>query len=216
MILTLQQAMENSFVISIDDRQYETFKKHISSFSNILPKRFNGFTIPNAVYSKSGFIKSSNVINCTLSHVSLVKYAQMMNIPYIFVFEDDAVPHIDISVLLPDMLKNIPPECDMLKIGILGYRRTEIQSYNEFWDINNRTRGSHAYMIFKRYYEKYLENVKTNPVADGLCMNDRFSNIYTSKTNMFLQRTHGGIHSTHSMEITESSYSKEFIDKFQW
>lgn len=178
--------MKNSFVITIDDRTYDMFTNRFSRFTTIIPKKFNGFTIPNRVYKKAGIIKTNNVINCSLSHVALIKYAQMNELPFICVFEDDAVPHKDVKLFLDSVLSNIPDDCDMLKLGVLGFHGPDSKTLNSNLTVNNHTSGSHAYVIFNRYYQRYLLNMKINPVADGLVMNDVNSNIYMSKTNLFL------------------------------
>jgi len=87
-----------------------------------LPNLFRGFTIKNGINSLAGFIKTNNVINCTLSHEALIKYGQMLDMPYLCVFEDDAFPCKDICHKLLNTLNALPDDCDMLKLGAIKFK----------------------------------------------------------------------------------------------
>ena len=72
--ITLQELLDHSFVITINDNRFNNFCKIFQEHNlNPLPKRFNGFTIPNDIFKEAGFIKTSNICNCSFSHISIIK-----------------------------------------------------------------------------------------------------------------------------------------------
>lgn len=212
-IKSINELMQNSFVISINDKRYfefcNIFKQH--KLNTPLPNLFKGFTIKNGINSFAGFIKTNNVINCTLSHEALIKYGQMLDIPYLCVFEDDAFPCKDICYKLLNTLNALPDDCDMLKLGVIKFESQFTQIVNNYICINNNTWGSHAYIIFKKYYDKYIQNIEQNPVADLLAMNDNTAQIYCVIKPLFIQNIFDGLHASNPYDEQIQSYSKDWI-----
>ena len=125
--ITLQELLDHSFVITINDERFNNFCKVFQEHNlNPLPKRFNGFTLPNDIYKDIGLIKSSNICNCSFSHASIIKTVQSLDWPFVCIFEDDAYPHKDIINKFQNVLNDIPNNIDMMKLGY-----TIIRNYNE-------------------------------------------------------------------------------------
>jgi hypothetical protein len=125
--ITLQELLNHSFVITINDERFDNFCKVFQEHGlNPLPKRFNGFTLPNDIYKDIGLIKTSNHCNCSFSHAAIIKTAESLDWPFVCIFEDDAYPHKDIIIKFQNVLNDIPNAIDMIKLGY-----TIIRNYNE-------------------------------------------------------------------------------------
>lgn len=166
MKLTLKDMLQYSFVISINDKQYDIFKQRFeqAGLNDPLPRLVKGAQYRNDIYKNAGFIKTSNIINCTISHDAIVRMAQTLDWPFVCVFEDDALPSIDAKQELERILQNIPDECDCLR---LGYMTVKVgKQYDEIFSTFNHLWGSHAQIIFKKYYDDYFKYMYKYPVAD--------------------------------------------------
>ena len=142
----------------------------------------------------------------------------MLDLPFICIFEDDAYPCKDLTNKLQTVLDNVPEDCDLLKLGILDCFNKNNGNIvvNEFLEKNECTYGSHAYVVFKRYYDKYFKNIFKDPVADCLAMNDKTSNIYNTIKPLFIQYNQNGIHKNEPIELTIKKYTKEWLlDNFE-
>lgn len=156
--ITLQELLNHSFVITIDENRFDNFCKVFQYHKlNPLPKRFNGYTLPNDIHKDIGLIKTSNICNCSFSHISIIKMAESMNWPFVCIFEDDAYPCKDITNKLQLSLNNIPTGIDMIKYGYTDIRNQNdlCTSNDNMFFMNAKTWGSHAYIIFKQYYNTY-------------------------------------------------------------
>lgn len=95
--MSINELLTYSFVITINDLQHDIFNQrfHIANLDNPLPKKFKGIQLKNDIYKDAGFIKTNNIINCTLSHMSIISMAKTLNFPFVCIFEEDATPSID-------------------------------------------------------------------------------------------------------------------------
>ena len=180
--------LDNSFVITIDDKRYQNFCKRFEfvGLNNPLPKKFIGFQIQNGVYRESGFIKTKNICNCWFSHIAIVSMANALGWDFVCIFEDDTLPANDVASRLDEILSDVPDDADIIKFGHLGvFDDKPITEYDKIFDIRE-TRGSHAYVIFKRFYDKFIEITKRDILIDHTPMNDKTSNILTTKDLLFV------------------------------
>ena len=58
-----------------------------------------------------------SAIKGSLSHASLVRLAQSLNLPFICIFEDDAYPSKNIINDLTSVLTDLPDDIDVLRLG---------------------------------------------------------------------------------------------------
>jgi GR25 family glycosyltransferase involved in LPS biosynthesis len=187
--ITLQELLDHSFVITINDERFDNFCKVFQEHGlNSLPKRFNGFMLPNNIYKDIGLIKTSNICNCSFSHAAIIKTVEALDWSFVCIFEDDAYPHKDIINKLQNILSNIPDDVDMIKLGYLIIKNKNDLNIlnNKLFYSNAKTTGSHAYIIFKKYYSIYQKIFNKNATADLLLMNSK-NNILTVKDNLFVQ-----------------------------
>lgn len=186
MTIPISELLQKSFVLSVSSTRYHTFCERFTKYglNTPLPRLYKGFELKNGVYNKIGLIKTNNICNCNISHVCLIKVIQSLGWDYVCIFEDDALPCKDILSKLEYYLKDIPDNIDLLKLGHI-----------EFWDRHNttskyiqqQTLGSHAYIIFKQYYEEFTRLFLKEQRIDRLCMNANNRNIFSTNELLFIQ-----------------------------
>lgn len=104
--------------------------------------------------------------------------AKCLNMPYICIFEEDAWPCINIQYELPYYLSEIPDNTDMIKLGTLGNEGKWKKNISEKFIQCEYTWGSHAYIIFNRYYDDYIRICEEQDIiADMTVMNAKDKNI---------------------------------------
>ena len=188
MNIAIQQLLDHAFVISVDDFRYQLFCKRFAKYglNCPMPRLYTGFQLKNGVYRESGLIKTKNLCNCYFTHIALVKMAQSLDWPYIVIFEDDALPCKEIVGKLSYYIDALPNDVDIFKMGHLRYIDRPTELTKDF--IRVRTYGSHAYVIFKKYYQDYIDIASNKDLhVDCTCMNNPSKNIYTPKECMFIQ-----------------------------
>lgn len=174
-------------MISVDDFRYSIFCERFAKYelNHPMPRLYIGFQLKNGIYKESGFIKTNNLCNCYFTHIALVKMAQSLDWPYIVIFEDDALPCKEIVRKLSYYLDALPDDADIFKMGHLRYIDKPIELSKDF--ISVRTYGAHAYVIFKKYYQDYIDIAsKKDFHVDCTCMNNPDKNIYTPKECLFI------------------------------
>ena len=192
MILAFEEIIKNSFVVTIDNKRFNAFKDAFLSagFSEkLLPKKFIGYEISNEYlintfkpifdlqfskvrgYLEQEFEKFHCIFN-SASHCAIVQHAMLLDLPFVTIFEDDAVPVKDCVEKLNSYCSNVPNDTDVLRLGYLPPRK-EMFNKNYKWPepeangfIVSRFPGSHAYIVFKKYYQRFLENNKIQPRCD--------------------------------------------------
>lgn len=192
MKISVDMLFQKSFVISINESRYDVFCKRFNQYglNTPLPKLFKGFTIPNGMHKECGFFKTSNSCNCLFSHIALVKLAQSLDLPFVCIFEDDAYPCINCRNKLQQMLDRLPDDIDLLKLGHLGSLKDKIVIDNTFEVV--QTYGSHAYVVFKKYYDKYIELSNKDLHIDRSSMNKHDDNkVYATSKVLFIQNDKG-------------------------
>jgi len=152
MTIAVKDLLEHSFVISVDKNRYGVFCDRFSKYglNDPLPRLFEGFKLKNGIHKEQGFIKTKNLCNCFFTHIALIKMAQCLDMDYICIFEDDALPCKDITEKLQMHLDSLPTDVDMLKFGYLGILNVN-KKIDKMFSIA-KTLGSHAYIVFKRFY----------------------------------------------------------------
>ena len=214
MEIAINDLLENSFVITIDDQRYNEFVNNFKHAGfDLLPRRFDGFAIPNGMYKNVGLIKTKNYCNCSLSHIAIVKYAKMMNMPYVCIFEDDAYPCKGIQEQFKRLISMIPYDADIVKLGFTRYvdKAKVFDSNGELSLLKNENSwGSHAYIVFSKYYDKYIENYHKDMLADGMVLNDVDASIFVPNDILFMQyQIQDSMHNTNKRQA--EYFGKDYI-----
>jgi hypothetical protein len=186
MKLDLKDVLKHSFVITIDEKRFNDFKAIFKCQKlSPLPKRFEGTTD----------WWNSPQYNCYLSHKKAILEAKRRKWPYVCIFEDDAYPCVDVRREMEKVLENVPDECGALALGyiaILGMSGLDNGFMTGF-----RGYGSHAYIVFKDAYDKYIETLDNHPEGDGVFYSAPKDNLlgtermFGSAKNLFIQFSKG-------------------------
>lgn len=190
--LNITELFKNSFVITIDNKKYSLFNRLFSTFTTILPTKFNGITI-----------LETGPANCSASHFQCIEYAKRNNLPFVCIFEDDAYPCKDIKVKLDEVIKNIPSDANIVLLGWSqdGFNQTAydkwinkdivLQKRQSFDNMFNKTHsfisGSHAYIIFNSAYDIYIQTMKKDRTIPADVIFSNIPNTYILKQPLFIQ-----------------------------
>ena len=214
MTLTSEEIMQNSFVVTIDSERFSVFRSELLSADfpeQLLPKKFIGYEITDEYlirafkavfdlqYTKvRGYlekeIKKFRCICNNASHFAIVQHAMLLDLPFVTIFEDDAVPVENCIEKLNAYCSNVPDDIDVLR---LGYYRPEKEWYSKTYKwpepkangfVVSRFPGSHAYIVFKKFYKQFLESNKYQPRCDMDKINPGADKIvYALKEPLFVQ-----------------------------
>lgn len=186
-----------SFVISINPIRFNIFKDvfQTAGLKN-LPTLFKGFQLKFNGYKGGDYRQlqpiNQPIISVSFTHAAIVKTAKTLNYPFVVIFEDDAYPCSDIVNKLKTYLTNIPDDATMLKFGRLNIFPihksvfTNACKNNQKYIAGISTYGSHAYMIFSKYYDQYLEIFEQYIICDHQPFNSSKQN-YLTRENLFMQ-----------------------------
>lgn len=179
-IISIDDAMKHSLVISIDKKRYIAMCKLFQHFGfNTLPKLLFGSTFKN----KSG------PFNCKHSHMRAVQHAKKYNWPYVMIFEDDAYPCDDVIHKMEMYLYALPKDASLV---LFGWSHSYAQRFDKPFNkiIENAISGSHAYIIFEQAYDKFISYHKNNPekYADNMIFKE-INPSYVIDYPLFIQYT---------------------------
>ena len=182
MSLDVNSLLRNAFFISCNERRQAILKAWFRRFK---------FTSEPVIFHAYSNKSLSGPYNCTLSHISVLKMAKAMKLPYVVIFEDDAYPCIDMPGRMAIACSNVPSDADIL---ILGY--SKVKGCAKPTDISDEivktsgknVYGSHAYVVFDKAYDKMLDYYQRNDKipADGMFSN-KACNVYFIKYPLFIQ-----------------------------
>lgn len=195
MTLAFEEIMKNSFVVTIDSKRYNAFKNSFLSANfpeELLPKKFIGYELVDGFltsefkavfdlqYTKvRGYFEQERKKFWRLcnnaSHFAIVQHAMLLDLPFVTIFEDDAVPVENCIEKLNAYCSNVPDDTDVLRLGYyfpikkLFNGRCKVYKWPEPEEngfIVSCFHGSHAYIVFKKYYQRFLESNKYQPRCD--------------------------------------------------
>ena len=209
MNLTEEQIFEHAFVVSVEDKRLEAFRKQfaLAGFKKI-PEHWHGAFINKSLFA--GFEnKPTNMLHykyvkslCNgFSHYFLVVMAKYMDWPFVTIFEDDAVPIEDIHEKIKFYCSDIPDNVDIFKLGYLRERTNSKILYEDDKFIGINQMGSHAYIVFKKNYDRFIAETVMCPRADFFRFNMHDGmNSYSPKISLFKQVNVPGTDIIHSFK----------------
>ena len=214
MTLSFKQILSNSFVVSINEKRYAAFEKEFSAASfPILPKKFIGYEITDKYLldsfqiladlknlPKHGILEKNlrmiySICN-NASHFAIVQHAKLLDLPFVTIFEDDAVPIPQCIEKLNVYCSDIPDNTDVLRLGYstfpeqkqLDIEKCDLDNHSENLIVKNFC-GSHAYIVFKKYYMRFLKDNKYQPRCDCQKINPTpDKTVYALKEPLFIQQ----------------------------
>ncbi len=198
-IENIDDVFKNSYVLNMDDRRYymlcnRLLRQHIYA----APRKMRGCSIRKS--SSTNFwgrmLDEANkslikVISTTIGHFVIVQAAKALDLPYVLIFEDDAVPIDGMAQKLAERLAAAPEDANILYLGWVRYYPVNIEgtyTANPYWRRLSKNpgsfSGSHAYIVFNKAYDKWIDAFNTQEFVS-----DRtqffVDNSYISDINLF-------------------------------
>lgn len=176
--------MQNSFVITAGGERLNQFRELFQAAGfDPMPSIWDACMLPD-----------NPVLGCSVSHYSLVQHALAAELPYIVVFEEDAVPCDNAKLRLEEAIDKRPKDCLALTLGwgaFAGVQKDDYAPRSEFPVVV----GSHAYALFgEEAYRQFLQSWRDIGIADRVQNN--MKGAYKFIQNLFCQYNSkkGGIH----------------------
>lgn len=212
MRLTTEQILQNSFAVTIDGERFAQLEQAFQKENLIVPHKFVGYSALDTflinqfqslkrleIKNNTSFLKQElkifYAIFNNVSHWTIVQMAKFADMPFVTIFEDDAVPVENLKEKLDDLCSDIPDETDVLRLGYCPqFERALGQAIidNAIPHSNNlivkNLSGSHAYIVFKRYYDRFIEDNKKQPRCSFKKINPTLDkNVFALKESLFNQ-----------------------------
>ena len=122
--------------------------------------------LPPTLFKSARWNRGCNT-GCVLAHISILKMCHLLKLPYVCIYEDDAYPRPDIKNVWNKILKNIPYNCGILKLGNSSYRGVHVVNNEYIWTMKSGTAyGSHAYLIRRELYPRLIQKMMDLNVPD--------------------------------------------------
>jgi hypothetical protein len=211
MKLSYEDVFTHAFVVSIDEVRYQAFVDNFKKAGiETIPKLWNGMYVSDKYIDIYRRGDPRMMTNCTVikqicnacGQYFIVVMAKVFDWPFVTIFEDDAVPVEGIKEKLDLYLSNIPDDIDAIRLGYLDGKPPSKAPIFEFDHISSEFRyGSHAYIVFKKYYDKFLQASHDSPYADFERLHyTEESKVYVLKKSLFNQKNIPGRDVIHSIK----------------
>ena len=192
--------LDNFYCLTINDTRFNYLCDVFTKYGLPRPIKHIGFRNPE---------KSEQY--CLFGHMSLILMARCLDLPYIFIFEDDAYPRKDVKEKLEFYIENRPKDCGILVLGRNG-ESGEIGEFGDYHIVYERPFGAHAYLVYKVAYTELLDSMERTRIADIALRGDNFkeSNPYWINEYLFIQKN---LDSNCMSKNLVSKYGKYFYPK---
>lgn len=190
---TLNDYFDEIYCINLNKRtdRWEECQKEFNKH-NINVNRFNAF---NGEDFSNEVIPNLNAsqIGCLMSHRELIKKIKSKNLKNALILEDDIQFSDDLNEKLPEIMKQLPSDWDMLYLGgnHIG---------NNPWSIGTLSRVKknifrvthcltlHAYAIRENIYDKIIESLHGTTADEAIAKIQNEINCYIVRPHIAWQR----------------------------
>lgn len=180
MTIEVDELLSNSFVISIDrDRAAHFYRRfHDAGLHDPYPKLFRGYRMRVGDYRECRYHQGSMQLNCSRSHFDIVNIGRTLGLPFVCIFEDDALPCIGCRERLADALTDLPDDAHVVRLGWARFVKAPTMKIGDRGMYDDAVAwGSHAQIIFSGYYERYRDVFNNvNAIADVALLNSHYGN----------------------------------------
>lgn len=196
--MTTKDILSNAFVVTGGGPRLEQFKKTFTACG----------LDPSLVKEwRECRIEGEGSLGNAVAQYSLVRFAKQTGMPFLLVFEDDAVPCDNAADELVKAFDSRPADCLCLSLGwSQSYPKVEEDQIKRS-DLK-RVYGSQAYVLFgEKAYDEFLSKWEQNGRADVVL--GLMSGSYMGKEPLFAQHTIGkSIHLPQGWAV-DQDYEKE-------
>lgn len=103
------------------------------------------------------------MMSCAMSHISVIKHAQMMGLKGVLIFEDDAVLSPDFPDRLKLLEEQVPEDADVIFLGAIttsDYLSKKYQVAEHVWDVQKMSFfGMHGYIVTQKGYKPVVNKL---------------------------------------------------------
>ncbi len=213
MHLTTDEILKNSLVVTIDDERLQAFNQRFLDQGLPVPKKFIGYEIEEKFllqhFQILRHLKNQGHLKILKQELKMIKYlcnnasqwsvvqlAKNTDMPFVTIFEDDAMPVQNLRERMDELCSDLPDEIDVLRLGYCPqFKRTPprkpiIDSAIPHSDnlIVKNLSGAQAYIIFRRFYDRFIAENKNQPRTDYNKINPALGkNVFALKEPLFSQ-----------------------------
>lgn len=158
-------------------------------------------------YTDSPIKKRMGQVACRISHLEVIKLCKAENLPYAFIMEDDADVDPFISHKLPEVLKGLPENWDMLYLGAHNFRGLQLITENIGKCVT--TLSTVCYIVPKKNYDLFIKYLAMDEILDIIYCNYLHPkiNAYCVTPNLVMQRA--GFSDIEGQELDYTKYYKK-------
>lgn len=212
MKLSTEEILNNSFVVTIDSERVSRFNSFFEEQGLTIPRTFIGYELTEDFVIKQfqcvarlkrqdkqlllkQELKNFSYISNNASQWSIVQLAKFANLPFVTIFEDDAKPAENLKEKLDFLCSDIPDETDVLRLGYcpqfprptFPYMTKSALPHSDNLIVKNLS-GAQAYIVFARYYDRFIIENKKQPRTDFNKINPSpDKNVFALKESLFSQ-----------------------------
>jgi len=145
-MVKLNNIVKNIFYINLDKRIDR--KNHIENQLKVLNLTANRFP---AIYHKFG------ALGCSLSHLTLLKYAKRENLEYIIIMEDDVI-FTNPSIFLTSLDKFLNDNINFDVLLLAGNNMGNYEKITDYYVKVTHCQTTTAYLVKHHYYDTLIDN----------------------------------------------------------
>jgi hypothetical protein len=183
MKITLDEFLDHSFCVSMQQADYELFAETFRSALGVdkAPRRVRGLALEDDFYPGLGtYAVSRYQRHCrdvSLTHLAMIQAARVLDWPYIFIFEDSGRFERYFADGFKKSLENIPDDVGIIRYGCKRrppepdvkdsfYTRCSGQQYYTDEICVNGLTGSKGYCVFQKAYDRHIELYRLAFICD--------------------------------------------------
>lgn len=160
MTLSIEDVLAHSYVLTQGGIGLRHFNETFRRYGLLpLPKPYIGRRVDR---NSREFAVNRHFVAAHVSHLEIVACAERNDWPFVCVFEEDALPCRDVLGRLRDVLKQVPDDAFLLRLGYVpfdgrGGGGDLIECLKDSRYEKEFFGGSHAYIVFRSFF---LHNAK--------------------------------------------------------
>lgn len=158
MTITVKDLLEHAYVLTVNKHRLARFYRTFQSRGLVpLPRPYSGRIVDR---QSAEWRINRHYVAAHMSHFEICEKARKDNWPYVCIFEEDAIPCMDVYQRLSEHLIDIPDDAVVCKLGYVrcSGETLSLPCTGKFERITESKfaetsfAGSHAYIVFKSFY----------------------------------------------------------------
>lgn len=148
-------------ITSIQSFVLTTNEEYLKLLFNVFQEE--SLPLPEIVKGRKALSIDAKVKACMQGHINIIQKAKDLDLPYVLVLEEDAYPCKNAAEIFNNL--ELPYTWDVIKLGVTSVNTAPPHISPLIIPIGYDDWGSHAYIIHRRFYDKFLEYAGTYKYA---------------------------------------------------